>query len=48
MDHYPYPLATHPWLGEDPGNLHAAHLHCNQAGGARTPPPDLGEPSEDW
>ena len=48
VDHYPFALSTHPWLAEDPGNLHAAHLRCNQAGGAKLPPPGLGEPSEDW
>jgi hypothetical protein len=48
VDHYPHPLSTHPWLGEDPGNLHAAHLRCNQAGQAKQPPPGLGEPPEDW
>lgn len=47
IDHFPYPLSTHPWLAEDPGNLAAAHLRCNQKAGGqmtrpRRPPPDLG------
>jgi hypothetical protein len=48
VDHYPYPLTTHPWLGEDPANLHAAHLRCNQAAGNGRPRPGLGETSESW
>lgn len=48
VDHYPHALSTHPWLAEDPGNLHAAHLVCNQAGGARPPTPGLGGTSESW
>jgi hypothetical protein len=48
VDHYPHPLSTHPWLGEDPGNLQAAHLSCNQAGGARPPKAGLGPLSEPW
>jgi hypothetical protein len=48
VDHYPYALSTHPWMAEDPANLHAAHLVCNQAGGAKGPMPGLGSPSEAW
>ena len=48
VDHFPHPVSTHPHLAYDPGNLHAAHLVCNQAGGAKLPPPALGEPSETW
>lgn len=48
VDHYPHPLSTHPWLATDPGNLHAAHLVCNQAARASLPAPGLGELSEDW
>ena len=48
VDHYPHPLSTHPWLAEEPANLRAAHLVCNQAGGARPPRPGLGAPSEPW
>jgi len=48
VDHWPHPLSTHPHLGEDPGNLHAAHLKCNQSAGDRADLPGLGTPSEDW
>lgn len=48
VDHYPKPLSTHPWLAWEPTNLHAAHLVCNQAGGARPPAPRLGSTSESW
>lgn len=48
VDHYPHPLATHPHLAEDPSNLAAAHLRCNQAAGDRRPLPDLGATSEEW
>jgi hypothetical protein len=48
VDHFPRPVATHPHLAMDPGNLHAAHLVCNQAGGAKLPPPALGSSSEKW
>jgi len=48
VDHYPFPLSTHPWLAEDPGNLAPAHLVCNQAAGAGGPTPSLGETSEPW
>ena len=34
VDHFPFPLSTHPHLAEEPTNLHAAHLHCNQSAGA--------------
>lgn len=46
-DHYPHPLSTHPHLAMDPGNLHAAHLDCNQSAGDRTQP-ELGPTSEPW
>jgi len=48
VDHYPCPLSTHPWLAEDPGNLHAAHLVCNQSAGNKRPLPTLGNTSEAW
>lgn len=48
VDHYPYPLSTHPHLAEDPRNLAPAHLRCNQSAGASKPKPSLGQPSEDW
>ena len=48
VDHYPHAVSTHPWLAWDPGNLHAAHLVCNQSGGARGEGPGLGAPSETW
>jgi hypothetical protein len=48
VDHYPFPISTHPWRAEDPGNLHAAHLVCNQSAGRGRPLPGLGRPSESW
>jgi 5-methylcytosine-specific restriction endonuclease McrA len=48
VDHYPFPISTHPHLAWDPGNLHAAHLDCNQAAVAKRPAPGLGNLSEDW
>jgi hypothetical protein len=48
VDHCPYPWSTHPWLATDPGNLKAAHLHCNRAARDEQPRPGLGEPSEEW
>jgi 5-methylcytosine-specific restriction endonuclease McrA len=48
VDHYPHPLATHPHLAEEPTNLAAAHLRCNQAAGSRGVTPSLGNPSESW
>lgn len=48
VDHYPHPLSTHPHLAHDLGNLHAAHLVCNQQAGATGPRPQLGLPSEPW
>jgi 5-methylcytosine-specific restriction endonuclease McrA len=48
VDHFPFPLSTHPHLAEDPANLRAAHLSCNQSAGAGAWVPDLGQPSEQW
>ena len=48
VDHYPYPWSTHAHLAEDPGNLAAAHLSCNQRHGDKDPSPGLGTPSEQW
>lgn len=48
VDHYPYPLSTHPHMAEDPANLQAAHLVCNQQAHAAPPLPSLGPPSETW
>ncbi|MFF1820376.1 HNH endonuclease [Kribbella sp. NPDC058245] len=48
VDHYPYPLSTHPHLAEDPANLAAAHLRCNQAAGNKAPLPGIGTTSEHW
>lgn len=48
VDHYPYPLSSHPHLAEDPANLSAAHLHCNKSAGDRGVKHDLGRPSEAW
>lgn len=48
VDHYPYPRSTHRHLAEDPRNLHAAHLSCNQAAGDSGAGPGLGTSSEPW
>lgn len=48
VDHYPYPYATHAHLAEDPANLRAAHLRCNQSAGDGGPTPALGASSELW
>lgn len=48
VDHYPHPLSTHPHLAEDPGNLDAAHLKCNQSAGDREPKPALGNAVGQW
>lgn len=48
VDHYPYAWATYPELREDPANLRAAHLLCNQTAGAAAPAPSIGEASEKW
>lgn len=48
VDHFPFPLSTHPHLAEDPGNLAPAHLRCNVSAGNRSPKPGLGETSTDW
>jgi 5-methylcytosine-specific restriction endonuclease McrA len=47
VDHYPHPLVTHPHLAEDPANLRAAHLRCNQSAGDRAPV-SSGSTSEAW
>lgn len=48
VDHYPFPISTHPHLAEDPGNLAPAHLDCNQSAGNKRPLPGLGKTSEEW
>jgi len=48
VDHYPHPLSTHPHLAQDPANLHAAHLLCNQSAGDSGTAPALGDTSEQW
>ena len=48
VDHYPYPLSTHPHLAEDPGNLAPAHLVCNMSAGNKGVTPGLGHTSEAW
>ena len=48
VDHYPYPLATHPHLAEEPTNLAGAHLRCNKGAGDRGVLPDVGATSEAW
>ena len=47
VDHFPFPLSTHPHLAEDPANLAPAHLRCNQS--AQTgQQPQIGTTSRDW
>lgn len=48
VDHFPFPLSSHPHLAEEPSNLRAAHLGCNNAAGNHDPGPDLGLTSEAW
>jgi hypothetical protein len=48
VDHYPIPLSVRPDLAEDPANLSAAHLHCNQSAGNRSPAPGIGATSTAW
>jgi hypothetical protein len=48
VDHYPHALSTHPWLAEEPSNLHAAHLLCNQSAGNGGKALNIGTPSEAW
>lgn len=47
VDHYPYPLSTHPHLAEDPSAVRAAHLLCNMSAGANGDVARVA-PSEDW
>lgn len=42
------PLAQHPHLAEDPGNLAASHVLCNLAAGDRNPTPTLGVITQEW
>lgn len=42
------PLSKRPELAEDPGNLVACHLHCNQSKGAGENRLSLGNRSEEW
>lgn len=48
VDHYPHPRITHPQLAEDPANLAAAHLRCNQSAGDRGVKPALGTTARQW
>jgi 5-methylcytosine-specific restriction endonuclease McrA len=48
VDHFPFPLSTHPHLAEDPSNLDAAHLVCNQAAGNHAVKPTIGTVSRAW
>lgn len=48
VDHFPFPLSTHKHLAEDPANLAAAHLRCNQTAGNRGEKPGIGAASETW
>jgi hypothetical protein len=47
-DHYPHSLSSHPHLAEDPANLDAAHLVCNQSAGSDAPKPTIGAVSRAW
>jgi 5-methylcytosine-specific restriction endonuclease McrA len=40
--------ATHRHLAEEPTNLAAAHLHCNQSRGTRAPRPGVTATSRSW
>lgn len=42
------PRGKHMELAEDPANLVASHLHCNQVKGDRQEPLSLGNRSEDF
>ena len=48
VDHYPHAFSTHPHLSEDPANLRAAHLRCNQSAGNHGVAAGLGSLSEQW
>jgi hypothetical protein len=48
VDHYPYPLSTHPHLAEEPQNLAPAHLLCNQDAGNGQTQVTLDNVSEAW
>ena len=48
VDHFPIPLSVRPDLAEDPANLAAAHLRCNQSAGNRHPDAGLGATSTAW
>lgn len=48
VDHYPHPLSTHPHLAEDPSNLRAAHLKCNQSAGDQGAGVGAVTTSESW
>lgn len=43
VDHYPFPLSTHPHLAESMENLASAHLRCNQSAGNSGVKPGLGD-----
>lgn len=47
VDHM-YPVATHPHLAEDPGNLRPCHALCNWARGTKKPQMRQSEPTRDW
>lgn len=42
------PWSLYPELREDPANLRASHLRCNQSRGNREAPPGLGLLSRAW
>lgn len=50
VDHFPFPLSTHPHLAESLDNLAAAHLRCNQSASNKGAQQDtsIGSPSEEW
>ncbi len=42
------PVASHPELAYDPGNIRAAHSSCNRSRGSKAAEPSLGSPSRTW
>lgn len=48
VDHFPFPLSTHPHLAEDPANLAPAHLGCNLSALDKGTQPSVGTASESW
>ena len=42
------PVATHPELAYDPGNIRPSHANCNRSRGSKRGTPSLGAPSRTW